>query len=166
MRLTAATIALLSTGCDQAGPPSARAAEPKIDLVSFFTGTSQGQGEIDIVFQSPQSLRVASVGRADGHGGIIVDQAIKEGAKSPRTRRWRMRCSDNRCGGTLTDASGPVVVRLSGNTAHVRYTMHNGFAVEQWLVLQSGRRTIDNRLQVSKWGLPVARIDETIVKRP
>ena len=166
MRIAAASIGLLLNGCNQAEPPTPRAPQPKIDLVGFFTGKSKGQGEIDILFQSPQPLRVASVGRPDGRGGIVIDQAIKEGAKPPRTRRWRMRCSETRCGGTLSDASGPVAVHLAGNTAHLRYTMHNGFAVEQWLALQADRRTIANRLRVSKWGVPVACVDETIAKRP
>lgn len=166
MRIAAAGIGLLLIACDPAEPPTPFAPQPKIDFVGFFTGKSTGQGEIDILFQSPQPLRVASVGRRHGRGGIVIDQAIKEGARPPRTRRWRMRCSKTRCGGTLSEASGPVAVRLAGNTAHLRYTMHNGFAVEQWFVLQADRRTIANRLRVSKWGIAAARVEETIIKSP
>ncbi len=165
MRRIALTLTLLMAGCDSAKPPTPIAAEPKLDLVEFFTGQSTGKGTIDILLQRDKPLRVVSRGRPDGRGGLILDQRIGEGAKV-RQRRWVMRCAANRrCDGTLTDASGPVTVKVEGNAAHINYRMPNGFDVEQWLVLRRDRRTLDNRLRVSKWGFSVARVDE-VIRRP
>ena len=140
---------------------------PKLDLAAFFAGETEGRGRIDLIFQSSKPLRVRSDGRPDGRGGLVLAQAIREGSKPARTRLWRMHCTkQGRCDGTLTDAAGPVTVAVDGNTAHIRYRMKGGLAVEQWLVLQSDRRTLANSLRVSKWGVTVARVDETIRKAP
>ncbi len=155
-------LALLLAGCDSAKPPTPIAAEPTLDLVDFFTGPSTGKGRIEILFQRTKPLRVISSGRPDGRGGLVLDQRIGEGNKV-RRRRWVMNCTpDQRCDGNLTDASGPVSVRLDGNSAHIRYRMPNRLDVEQWLVLRPDRTTIDNRLRVSKWGLTLATVDEVI----
>ena len=162
MKRVSLALVLLIAGCDSGKPPAPTAALPKLDLVDFFTGDSIGKGRIEIWFQRDKALRVVSRGRPDARGGLILDQRIGEGAKV-RQRRWVMHCASNgRCDGTLTDASGPVRVKITGNTAHIRYRMPNRLDVEQWLVLRPDRLTIDNRLRVSKWGLTIATVDEVI----
>lgn len=66
--------------------------------------------------------------------------------------------------GTLTDAKGPVTVRTSGSRAIIGYTMKGGLQVRQQLALQSDGRTLLNRLDVQKFGVRVARLNETIRK--
>jgi hypothetical protein len=66
--------------------------------------------------------------------------------------------------GSLTDAEGPVHVTVSGPRAHIKYRMPGGVKVDQQLTLQSDGRTLLNRLQVTKLGLRVATVDETIRK--
>ena len=162
MKRVSLALILLIAGCESSEPPAPTAAQPKLDLVDFFTGQSMGKGKIDILFQRDKPLRVVSRGQPDGRGGLILDQRIGEGARL-RTRRWVMHCAPGgRCDGTLTDASGPVAVKVDGNTAHIRYRMPNRLDVEQWLVLRPDRVTLDNRLRVSKWGVTVATVDEVI----
>jgi len=162
MKRIALGLALLLAGCESREPPARPAAQPKLDLIDFFTGRSMGKGKIDILLQDEKSLRVVSRGRTDDRGTLILDQHIGEGTKV-RQRRWVMRCAANgRCDGTLTDASGPVQVKLDGNAAHIRYRMPKRLDVDQWLVLRPDRLTIDNRVRVSKWGFTVATVDEVI----
>ena len=67
--------------------------------------------------------------------------------------------------GTLTDADGPVLLTVRGPRALIRYTMRDGMTVRQQLALQADERTLLNRLDVMRWGVPVARLTETIRKR-
>jgi hypothetical protein len=66
--------------------------------------------------------------------------------------------------GTLTEATGPVDITVSGPRALIRYPMKGGLEVRQQLALQSDGRTVLNRLSVRKFGLEVAHLDETIRK--
>jgi hypothetical protein len=137
---------------------------PALDPIAFFTGRTQGEGELDKLFSSPVKLLVESVGKRQGDT-LILDQRIREGAKAPRVRRWTMqRVAPNSYTGSLTDAEGPVHVTVEGPRAQIRYTMPGGLKVDQKLTLQSNGRTLLNRLQVTKLGMRVATVDETIHK--
>ena len=165
MKRLGPALAVILAGCAPSSPPAPAAEQPKLDLVRFFTGTSEGRGTIDVIFQSAEPLRVTSRGRPGGAGRLILDQRITEGAKPARQRRWLMHCTaGGRCDGSLSDASGPVSVAVQA-MRRSPYAMKHGLAVEHWLVLRPDRRTIDNRLRVRKWGVTVARIDEVIRKR-
>ncbi len=166
MKRIALLLSLILAGCGRGDPPPPRAAEPKLDLIAFFTGPSSGKGTIDIIFQHSKPLQVISSGKSDGRGSLVLDQRLAEGSKV-RRRRWVMKCSAaGNCDGTLTDASGPVRVQVAGNAAHIRYRMPNRLDVDQWLTLRADRRTIDNRLRVFKWGFRVATVDEVIRRGP
>lgn len=134
------------------------------DPIAFFTGRTQGEGELDKLFSSPVKLTVDGVGRRQGDA-LVLDQTIREGAKPSRVRRWTMRrIAPNEYSGSLTDAEGPVHVTVTGPRAHIRYTMRGGLKVDQKLDLQSDGRTLLNRLKVTKLGVRVATVDETIRK--
>jgi hypothetical protein len=136
-----------------------------LDAMAFFTGQSEGEGTLDTLVKSPVKIAVTSTGKRQGDT-LVLDQVIRTGAKPPRMRRWTMwRVAPGRFTGTLTDAAGPVEVRVAGARARIRYTLKKGLNVEQQLALQSDGRTILNRLQVTKFGLRVATLKETIRKR-
>ena len=164
MKFPAAFAAVLLSGC---GGPAELPADPdaRLDPIVFFTGRSEGEASLDTLFASPVAVAVVSVGRGDGRGGLILDQTIREGDKPARDRRWVMRRgAGGRYDGTLTDAEGPVDVAVAGPRATIHYRMKNGFDVEQQLALQRDRRTVLNRLEVSKYGVRVAHLDEIIRK--
>jgi hypothetical protein len=136
-----------------------------LDPIAFFTGRSHGEGRLHVLLSGDGRIRVDSVGCSDGKHGLILTQIIREGDKPPRKRIWRMRrAGPGRFTGELTDAAGPVEIAVQGPRATIRYTMKNGLAVTQHLALQKDRRTILNRLVVSKFGIRLARLDETIRK--
>ncbi|MGI8705043.1 MAG: DUF3833 family protein [Sphingomicrobium sp.] len=162
-RLTHVLLAVAVCGCStEARLPAASGAA--LEPIAFFTGRTQGYGKLDKLFSDPVEVTVDSIGRRQGHT-LMLDQTIREGDKAPRLRRWTIRSvGPNRYLGTLTDAQGPVHITISGPRAYVRYKMEGGMNVEQQLALQSDGRTVLNRLNVQKFGVRFASLNETIRK--
>ena len=164
MRAALGAAALTLAGCAQRAELPADPAA-RLDPIAFFAGRSAGVASLDTIFASPVRVSVTSAGRIDRRGALVLDQAIREGDKPERKRRWVMRRGPGgRFDGTLTDAEGPVEVKVAGPRATIRYRMKNGFGIEQHLAMQRDRRTLLNRLVVTRFGVRVARLDETIRK--
>ena len=53
---------------------------------------------------------------------------------------------------------------VNGNCLHLTYPMKGGMKVEQRIYLQPGGKTALNRMTVSKLGITVAHLNETISK--
>jgi hypothetical protein len=157
-------IALLAgalAGCRASAPP----APPGFDPLAFFTGPSRGEGTLKVVTRDAVPIRVASRGRPDGKGGLILDQRIVEGAQPPRPRRWVLRrTSPATLSGTLTDSPGAVSGRIDGNRLLLDFTMKGGLKAEQILTIQPGGRRLLNHMTVRKFGFPVAQVDELITR--
>jgi hypothetical protein len=154
-------LSLILAGCGAAAP----AAPPAFDPLAFFNGASRGEGTLKVMTKPTVKLRVESVGRPDGKGGITLDQVIMEGSKAARKRRWVLRqTSPTTMTGTITDNPGPVRGRMERNRLLLSYTMKGGLKAEQVLTMQADGRSITNRMTVRKFGLPVAHVDEIITK--
>jgi hypothetical protein len=148
-------------GCD--GSKVAATGGP-FDPIQFFAGHTRGDATLRLITGSSHRVSVDSHGIADGHGGLILDQAIREEGKQPRTRRWNLHpAGANRWAGTLTDAKGPVVVERTSADVTIRYSMPNGAKVEQHLRRSPGG-PVDNHLTVSRIGLRLATLEEQIRK--
>lgn len=162
-RMTALALTLAACSCSTS--PTLPAGSPiRLDPIAFFTGRTHGEGRLDKLFSSPVTISVEGVGRRAGDT-FILDQTISDSGKSPHVRRWTMRpISPGHYSGSLTDASGPVQFTVAGPRAFIRYTMKGGLKVEQQLALQSDGNTILNRLEVHKFGVRVATLNETIRK--
>ena len=158
-----ACVAVLLGSCTSVWLPAD--ARVQFDPIRYFAGWSHGTGTLRIALSAPQRVLVESVGTPLPGGGLRLRQSVQQGEKAPRTREWRIvRVGPNRYGGTLTDAAGPVTITTAGPRAVIRYRMPGGMAVRQQLALQADRRTLLNHMTVSKWGVRVARLDETIRK--
>ena len=165
MRRSAVGAALALTGCATTVQLPAAPGE-RFDPATWFMGRSHGDGTLHKLFSSPVRTSVDSVGRKEASGALVLDQTIGEPGKPVRRRRWVMRpAGPGHFNGTLTDASGPVNIIVSGPRAIIRYPMKGGLEVRQQLALQSDGETLLNRLSVRKFGLEVAHLDETIRKR-
>jgi hypothetical protein len=169
-RSTAAKAGLLGlvvlVGCSakQPGEELARP-RPVFDLAAFFAGRTHGDATLKIIFKDPEAVRVEGSGHATADGTLVLDQIVKRAKQAPESRQWRLRSlGGNRYAGTLTDATGPVSGNVQGNMLHLRYPMKNGVKAEQWIYLQPDGRTALNRMRMTKFGLIVARLDETIRK--
>lgn len=159
----AATIALALAGCVSTDHATmVDAAAPRFDPLAFFTGRLQGEGRLKVVLRPRRSVEVASRGSRAGDA-IEVDQRVAVEGKAPYNRRWRIReTAPGRYAGTLSDAAGPVTGEVRGNLLHLTFALKGGLHADQWLALSRDGGTAHNVLVARKFGLPVARLDETI----
>ncbi|MBI0476974.1 DUF3833 family protein [Sphingomonas sp. MA1305] len=160
-------LALASAAC----VPSAhlqreQAAAPVFDPAAFFTGRTEGRGTLAVVFKGKQTTLVEGRGQIEPDGTIVLDQQVRRGQGAPSHRQWRLHPDGlGRYAGTLTDASGPVAGQVSGNRLHLSFPMKGGLRAQQWLYLQPGGQVARNRMVVTKFGIAVASLDETITRR-
>lgn len=134
------------------------------DPIRFFTGHTTGAAKLRLITGATRSVAVDSMGTPDGHGGLVLDQTIREQGKSARVRRWILHpAGPGRWSGTLTDASGPVLVERTPSDVTIRYRMKNGASVEQHLQLPPGG-VASNHFSVERFGIEIATLDERIRK--
>ena len=55
---------------------------------------------------------------------------------------------------------------VMGNVLHLAFAMKVGPRAKRWLYLQPGGQVSRNRMVVTKFGLPVTSLDETIRRIP
>jgi hypothetical protein len=136
-----------------------------LDMTAFFTGRTHAENVMKIVFKRPGRLVVDTVGGKGDRGDLVLIDTVREEGKPVRTRKWIMRSNGpNRFTGSLSDATGPVDVTVSGRRAVIRYTMKGGLKVIQLTELQADGRTLSNHVVVRKFGLKFASVDGTIRK--
>ena len=158
--------AALLTACSAKPIGSELAApQPVFDAREFFVGRTEGRASLKIIFKSARPVHVDGTGRIDSDGTLILDQVVKRVDHAPERRQWRFRqTGPGRYAGTLSDATGPVVGDVRGNMLHLSYPMKGGVKAEQWIYLKPDKRTAINRIVITKLGIEVARLDETIRK--
>jgi hypothetical protein len=140
-------------------------AEPRtLDMHVFFTGRTHADNNLHIIFHRATKLIVDSVGHREGDQFILVD-TVHEGDKPVRTRKWvTHEVGPGHFTGTLSDATGPVDIRVSGDSATIRYIMNGGLQITQVMKLQPDGRTLSNNVDARKFGMRFARVDGTIRK--
>jgi hypothetical protein len=142
----------------------ATSAQAEFNPVAFFRGRTHGEGNLKIIFQSAKMMSVDSEGTAEKDGSLLLKQVIHEPAKPPRIRYWRMRQTGaHSFAGTLTDASGPVRVEVTGDHVRIRYTATNNLDFDQLLTPVSATE-VRNVMKVKRFGFTVAHYNEVIRK--
>ena len=146
---------------------SAPAQSPKpFDPVAFFTGATQGRGELRELMGRPKKTSTQSVGRVGNEGWLILDQRVAVEGDPLRQRRWRLKqVAPRKYSGTLSDAKGPVEVTVRGQDIEIRYVMKGNIKVEQTLTPLPGGRSVIARGTFRKFGMKVAIMKEQIDKR-
>ena len=138
---------------------------PVFSPSQFFSGSTVGEGSLNIIMSGHQSTLVAGEGHVTDDGTLMLVQRIEREKHAPRTRTWNIIPSGkNSYTGTLSDAKGPISAKVSGNELNIRYKTKDGLDVEQWLFLQPGGETAVNHMVVRKLGVTVASLEETIRK--
>ena len=139
-------------------------AQAAFNPVEFFRGRSHGDGTLKVIFRSTERIETDNVGRIEKDGSLVLEQVIHEPGKAPRTRFWRMRqTAPGRFEGTLTDAASPVRVDVTRNGIRIRYTAQNHLNFDQMLT-PINPRELHDQIRVKRFGITVARFDETIRK--
>lgn len=142
------------------------ATSPVFDPIAYFAGRTEGRGSLKIVTKPRQAVTVEGHGVTDGDGGIVLDQDVRQGDGPVKHRTWHLRqTAPGRYAGTMSDAVGPVTGEVTGNTLHLSFMMKRGLRAQQWLYLQDGGQVSRNRMVVTKLGMPVASLDETIARQ-
>lgn len=154
-------------GCAKVEPVAAlRAPQPRFDIERFFTGRTEGEATLKVVWRDPVPVRVHGQGRLLVDGTLVLDQIVERAGKQPQRRQWRIRPTGaaGRYSGLLTDATDLVEGVVKGNELRLSYPMKDGLRATQYLYLQSDGRTARNRMTITKLGIKVAELDETIRK--
>ncbi len=140
--------------------------KPALDMTSFFAGKSHADNIIKIAMQRPHKLIVDTIGGRNKEGDFVLIDTVQEEGKPDRKRTWVMRqAGDNHYTGYLSDASGPVDVVASGDTATIRYTMKDGgLKIVQSIQMQADGKTLSNHVVARKLGIAFAHVDGTIRK--
>ena len=145
-----------------AAAPSAAAG---FDPFAFFSGSTRGDGTLKVALKGSEAFKVESRGRADGKGGFVLEQVVRQGSKPPKHRRWFLReVSPNTLVGTISDSPGTVRGRLLGNSLVLNYPVKGGLRAEQVMTPEGNGRTVRNNIVVRKLGIVVARVREIIRK--
>ena len=165
-RFSILTLAITLGACVPAGHLTREhAVAPTFDPLAFFSGRTEGHGNLTVLTKRRQTLTVEGHGVTTGDGGIALDQNVRQGDGPVKHRTWHLRqTAPGRYVGTLSDAAGPVTGEVIGNTLHLSFMMKNGLHAQQWLYLQPGGQVSRNRMVVTKLGMPVASLDETITR--
>jgi hypothetical protein len=143
---------------------AAAPAHAAFNPVEFFRGKTHGEGMLKIIFQSAKRMTVDSIGRAEKDGSLVLEQVVHEPGKAPRTRYWRLKqTAADRFEGTLTDAASPVRVDVTKGGVRIRYTGQDHLNFDQLLTTVSAAEVHDS-IRIRRFGITVARFDETIRK--
>lgn len=147
-----------------AGPASG-SSDGKLDMIGFFTGKTHGDNVIRIAFHRPHKLIVDSVGGRNKEGEFVLIDNVQEEGKPAAKRTWLMHpVSADHFTGSLSEASGPVDITVSGDGATIRYVMKDGgLKIEQRLQMQHDG-TLANHVVARKFGMKFAQADGTIRK--
>jgi hypothetical protein len=156
----------LVTSVALAAAASAAPDAPKLDMTAFFAGKSHAENVIRIALHGPHKLIVDSVGGRNKEGEFVLVDTVREEGKPVRTRAWVMHpVGDGHFTGFLSDATGPVDVIVTGDTATIRYVMKDGnLKITQRVQAQGDGKTLSNHVIAKKFGLTFARVDGTIRK--
>jgi hypothetical protein len=146
-------------------PLAAQATTRTFDPVAFFTGRTVGTGTLKKALSRAQATRVVGNGTMRSDGVFVLDQSVDIEGDPHRNRQWRLReTGPGRYEGTISDAKGNVVATVTGNRMRVRYTLKDGFAVDQTLVAAADGRSVHDTMKLRKLGIVAATLDETIRK--
>lgn len=140
-----------------------KAATPAFIPQHFFIGSTVGDGTFKALLAPLRRMHVTGSGRLLYDRTMVLTQTVAIETKPTRQREWRLReLSPGHYGGTLSDANGPVTGDVVDGRLHLQYAMAGSAVADQWLTLDAGGRSAQNLMTITKSGVRVATIEETI----
>lgn len=131
----------------------------------FFEGRTESRGEVKIILKSPHAIRAQGHGRIDADGALILVQDVHEDGKPPLKRTWHIReTAPGRYAATVSDATGPVRLDSIDGRVRIKFRMKGNLGIEQWLTAAPDGRSVQNSVTVRKFGIAVAKVEETTRK--
>ena len=144
---------------------SVPAGAEKVEPLQFFEGRTESSGTIKLLMKKP--FRSHSVGRGTiaPDGTLVLVQQVEEEGKPRRERRWKIRrIAPNRFSGTMSEASGPVMVEEIDGRYRFRFKMKGNVSIEQWLSPLPGGTAARSSIIIRKLGMKVGSGTGTIRK--
>ena len=134
-------------------------------LERFLSGRTQGSGSVQIMMSGTSTIQTEGRGSVLPDGSFRLEHVLRQQGEPERRRTWNMRrSSPTRYTGTISDARGPVTASVTGNQVRVEYRTTEGYWIDQMLTINADGRSAANRTRISRFGIGVATLQETIRK--
>lgn len=144
--------------------PSA-AARPLVQPLTFFEGRTESLGTVKIFTKDPYRSRSIGRGRIEPDGSLTLVQQVQDEGKPQHERRWKIRqVASGHFAGTMSEATGPVLIDEVGGLYRFRFKMKGHVSVEQWLSPLPGGSSARNRMTLRKFGMTVGTGDGIVRK--
>jgi hypothetical protein len=131
-----------------------------------FSGESEGNGTLRLLFGKPRTFHVTSHGSKQGDGTFRLDQTITFQGKAPQEHFWILTTTSNNIhSATLSDAVGLVKGVTTGSHLSLKYRIKGPLIMHQELELSPDGKIIDNIGVIKLLGIPVGRLQETITRK-
>ena len=143
------------------------AVQPPTDPFTFYEGLTDTTGTLKVLMRTPVHTHCVSRGQLRSDGSLSLVQRVEDEGTAPYDRRWLVRqVSPGHFVGTMSQASGPVVIDQVGDRYRFRFRMSGGLSVEEWLKPLPGGKSATSSISVHKYGIPVATSEAVVRKIP
>ena len=142
---------------------SSAGAVPLQHPLRFFEGPTETVGTMKAIMK--KTHRVESIGRGTigPDGALTLVQQVHDEGEAPHERIWHIRqVGPTKFAGTMSEATGPIVIEQVGDGYRFRFNLKGGLAAEQWLIPNRDGNSGSSILTVRKFGMTVARSEATV----
>lgn len=155
----------LLTGCSAMNVQDYAATAPKLDLFTYFEGTTTAYGQFqDRSGEVKRRFQVAITGTIEGKVLTLDEQFFYDDGQTEQ-RIWVIeRLSDNTYRGTAGDVVGEAFGTSAGSAFNWRYTLDLPYKkssihvkFDDWMFLHN-QKVMLNRAEVTKWGFKVGEV--------
>ena len=163
------------TGCASLQPRDFAASPTRFEIDRYFTGHTQSWGVFEDRFGKPRRTFTAdSHGVRDAAGDLVLSQRLSFSDGTVMRRVWHIhRVDATHWEATANDVVGTARGDGIGNAFAFDYTValkpRNPLArvrVRQWIYQVEGTETVMTRLVITKFGITVAEVSESIHRVP
>lgn len=114
-------------------------------------------GTTKILMHKPVETRSIGRGQIEPDGSLLLVQRVEDEGRPAYLRRWEIRrVGPGRFTGSMSQATGPVLIQQVGNRYRFSFRMKGGMSVEQWLTPLPSGLSANSIMTVRKFGLAVA----------
>jgi hypothetical protein len=133
--------------------------------LNFFEGRTESIGTVKIIMKKRYWTHSSGRGRMEPDGSLTLVQQVRDEGKPSRERRWRIRqIATDHFAGTMSEATGPVVIDKVGDRYRFRFKLKDHLSVEQWLAPLAGGTSARNSMTIRKFGMTVGTGDGVVRK--
>lgn len=137
--------------------PAAASAERLSQPLHFFSGRTEMISTVKVMMKKPYRSRTVGNGKILDDGALALTQQVYDEGQAPERRNWKIRqVGPGRYIGTMTEASGPVLIEEVGGNYRFKFKMKGNLSVEQWMTPINGGDAARSKLTVRKLGMKVA----------